>query len=92
MYLPILYKWAGWDLNSTKNLNLTGLNSEFSFSEAGHYTKVKEYSLPYYLPIAERRIVRFIPFSKIIALCEMQIALSRVWTRVTMSISNDNNR
>ena len=29
------------------------LNSEFSFSETSYHTKVKEYSLTYYLPIVE---------------------------------------
>ena len=38
------------------------------------------------LPIAGGRIVWFIPFPKVIALSKMQKALSRFWTRVTMSI------
>ena len=50
---------------------------------------VKEPSLLYYLPIAGRRIVGFIPFPRILALCEIQIASSRIWARVTVSISYD---
>ena len=41
-------------------------------------------SLP--LPIAVVRRVGFILFSRILALCEMQTALPRIWTLVTMSI------
>ena len=60
--------------------NLTGLNSEFSFYI--HYnTKVKECSLPYYLLIAERRAVRFIPFPRVLALSEMQTASPGIWNR-----------
>ena len=32
--------------------SLTGLNSEFSFSETSRHTKAEEPILPYYLPIA----------------------------------------
>ena len=48
----------------------TGLNSEFSFS--GCLAKVKEPSLPYYLPIAGER-VEFVPFPRVLALSEMQL-------------------
>ena len=44
--------------------SLTGLNSEFSFSWTGYHTKVKEPSLPYYLPIAGDTLVGCILFSK----------------------------
>ena len=43
-------------------------------------TKVKEFSLSHYLTIADRRIVGCILFQRILALCEMQTALSRIWT------------
>ena len=46
--------------------SLTGLNSEFSFSKA------EEPSLPYYLPIAGGRIIEFIPFPRVLVLCEMK--------------------
>ena len=35
------------------------MNSEFSFL-TGNHTKVKERSLPYYLPIAEGKIIGFL--------------------------------
>ena len=44
--------------------SLTGLNSKFYFSLTSCHTKVKEPNLPYYLPVAEGRIIRFIPFSR----------------------------
>ena len=45
--------------------SLTSLNSEFSFFKTSYHTKVKELSLPYYLLIAEEKIVGFIAFSKV---------------------------
>ena len=43
------------------------------------------------LRIAGRRIIGFIHFPRVLALCEMQSASSRIWTRVIVSISYDNN-
>ena len=71
--------------------SLTGLSSEFSFSETSCLTKAEEPSLPYYLPIAGGRIIGFIPFPMVLVLCEMQSVSSRIWTRVTVSISYDAN-
>ena len=71
--------------------NLTGLNSEVSFSETSCLTKAEEPSLPYYLPIAGGRIIGFIPFPRVLVLCEMQSVSARIWTRVTVSISNYDN-
>ena len=51
----------------------------------------KEPSLSYNLPIAGRRIIGFIPFPRVLVLCEMQSVLSRIWTRVAVSISYDDN-
>ena len=45
--------------------------------------------MPYYLPISGERIIGFIPFPSVLVLCEMQSVLSRIWTRVAVSISND---
>ena len=69
--------------------SLTGLNSEFSFSETSCLTKAEEPSLPYYLPIAGGRIIGFIPFPRVLVLCEMQSVSSRIWTCVAVSISYD---
>ena len=68
------------------------MNSEFSFSSTSCFTKAEEPSLPYYLPIPGGRIIGFIPFPRVLVLCEMQSVLSRIWARVAMSISyNDNH-
>ena len=61
------------------------------FLSADCYTKAEESGLSYYLPIVGGRIVGFIPFPKLFALCEWQIPFSGIWTRVTESVSNDNN-
>ena len=71
--------------------SLTGLNSEFSFSYTSCLTKAEEPSLPYYLPIAGGRIIGFIPFPRVLVLCEMQSVSSKIWTRVAVSISCDDN-
>ena len=70
---------------------LTGLNSEFSFSKTSCLTKAEEPSLSNYLPIAGGRIIGFIPFPRVLVLCEMQSISSRIWTRVAVSISYDDN-
>ena len=54
-------------------------------------TKVKEPSLPYYSSIVGVRIIGFIPFLRVLVLWEMQSASFRIWTRVAVSISNDDN-
>ena len=50
----------------------------------------EEPSLPYYLPI-EGRIIWFIPLPRVLVLREMQWVSSRIWTRVAVSISYDDN-
>ena len=71
--------------------SLTGLNSEFSFSKTSCFTKAEEFSLPYYLLIAGGIISGFIPFPRVLVLCEMQSVSSRIWTHIGVSISYDNN-
>ena len=71
--------------------SLTSLNSDFSFSWTSCLAKAEELSLPYYLLIAGGRIIGFIPFPSVLVLCEMQLVSSRIWTRVTVSISYDDN-
>ena len=65
--------------------SLTGLNSEYSFSKA------EEPSLSDYLPIAGGRIFGFIPFPRVLVICKMQSVSSRIWTRVAVFISYDDN-
>ena len=51
----------------------------------------EEPSLSYYLLIAGGRIFGFIPFPRVLVQCEMQSFSSRIWTRVAVSISYDDN-
>ena len=73
-----IFKWS-----------LTSLNSDFSFSYTSYHTKLKQISLSSYLPIGRRRIIESIHFPRVLVLCEMQTALSRVRTRVALSIYYD---
>ena len=82
---------AGYDIRSVFKRSLTGFNSEFSFSKTSYLTKAEEPSLPYYLSIAGGRIIGFIPFPRVLVLCEMQPVSSRIWTRVAVFISYDDN-
>ena len=91
LYLPNPLARAGYDTRSIFKRSLTGLNSEFSFSETSCLTKAEEPSPSYYLPIAGGRIIGFIPFPRVLVLWEMHSARSRIWTRVAMSISYDDN-
>ena len=86
-YLPNPSAQAGYDIRSFFKRSLTGLNSEFSFSKTSCLTKAEKSSLSYYLPIAGGRIIGFIPFPRVIVVCEMQSVSSRIWTRVAVSIS-----
>ena len=67
------------------------VDSEFSFFYSSYHTKVKELSLAYYLFIAWGRIVGYIPFWRVLALCKIQTASFRIWTQVAMFISDDDN-
>ena len=82
---------AGYDTRSIFKRSLTGLNSEFSFSKTSCLTKTEEPSLSYYSPIAGGRIIGFIPFPGVLVLYEMQSISSRIWTRVALFISYDDN-
>ena len=82
---------TGYDTRSIFKRSLTGLNSEFFFSKTSCLTKAEEPSLPYYLPMAGGRIIIFIPFPRVLVLCEMQSVSPRIWTRIAVSISYDDN-
>ena len=56
-----------------------------------NHIMVKEISLSYYLPRAGGRIVEFIPFPSVLALCEMQTGSSRFWTFFTLSKTTSNH-
>ena len=82
---------AGYDTRSIFKQSLTGLNSEYSFSLTSCLTKAEDPSLSYYLPIAGGRIIGFIPFARVLVLCEMQSVSSRIWTRIAVFISCGDN-
>ena len=69
---------AGYDTRSIFKRSLTGLNSEFSFSKTSCLTKAEEPSLSNYSPIAGGRIIGFIPFPRVLVLCEMPSVSSRI--------------
>ena len=71
-YLPIPSAQAGWHKVNFFKRGLTGLNSEFSFSKTSCRPKAEEPCLPYYYPITGGRIIGFIPFPRVLMLCEMQ--------------------
>ena len=52
---------------------------------------LKNLVCPTILPIAGWRIIGFIPFPRVLVLCEMQSVSFRIWTRVAVSISFDDN-
>ena len=80
---------AGYDTKSIFKRSLTGLNSEFSFSQTSCLTKAEEPSLPYYLPIAGGGNDWIHTFPK--GISKMQSVLARIWICVTVSISYNNN-
>ena len=73
---------GGWDTRSILKAELSVLR--FSFSTTGCHIKVKDHSLPNYLPIAGEKVHIF---PRVLTLCEMQIASSKIWTQVTVLIS-----
>ena len=84
IYKPL--PWKGYNTRSIFMQRLTGLNSEFSFSEISCHFLIYEPTTPNYLPIARGTIVGFIPFPRVLALCEMQTALSRICAHVAACI------
>ena len=91
-YLPNPPVRAWYDTRSIFKRSLTGLNSEFSFSQTSCLPETEEPSLFYYLPTAGGRIIGFIPFPRVLMRCEMQSVSSRIWTRAAVSISYDDNQ
>ena len=75
---------AGYDTRSIFKRSLIQ-----SFPSPG--LDAEETSLSYYLPIAGGRIIGFIPFPRVLALCEIQSVSTGIWTHVAMSISYDGN-
>ena len=78
---------AGYDTRSIFKRSLKVWNQSFPSPRL----VAEEPSLPYYLPIAGGIIIGFIPFPRVLVLCEMPSVSSRIWTRVLVSISYDDN-
>ena len=76
-YLPNPSAWAGYDTRSIFKQSLTGVASP----------RLKNPVCSTIHLWAGGRIIGFILFPRVLVLCEMQLALSRIWTRVAMSIS-----
>ena len=62
-----------------------------TFPSPNCLSKAEEPSLSYYWRIAGGRLIGFIPFPRVLVLCEMQSISSRIWTRIAVSISYDYN-
>ena len=90
-YLPIppLRKdmAQGQFLSGIKQLSIQSFPSPRLFASP----RLKNLVCPTSLPIAGGRIIGFIPFPSVLVLCEMQSVSSRIWTRVAVSISYDDN-
>ena len=78
IYLSIVYAYLlnlsrreGFSTRSVFERRLTSLNSRFSFSFTVFHPKVKELSLPCYLPIDRKRIEGYIPFPRVLVVCKM---------------------
>ena len=80
-----------YDTRSIFKRRLTGSKTEISYSLTSCLTKGEEHSLSFYLPIAGGRMIMFIPLLRVLVLCEMQSATSRILTRVAVSIAYDDN-
>ena len=78
---------AGYDIRSIFKWSLTGFPSPRLVASP----RLKNLVCPTILPIAGERIIGFIPFPRVLVLCEMQSVSSRIWTCVAVSISYDDN-
>ena len=88
-YLPTPSKM--WHKVNFFRQSLTGLNSEFSFSEASYHTKVQQSSLTNYQSINEGRLVGCLPFPSVFVLYKTQPASLRIWTWLSGFISYNDN-
>ena len=78
---------AGYDTRSIFEAEF----NRFEFRVFLLLDSAEEPSLPYYLPLAGGRIFGFIPFPRVLVLCEMQSVRSRIRTCVAVSTSCDDN-
>ena len=89
-YLPNPPQWAGCNARSIFKWSLTDLNSDFPSPRFVPLPRQKK-SVFFTIYHAGVRIIGFIPFPKVLMLCEMQSTSSRIGTRLALSISFDYN-
>ena len=80
-YLPNPFAREGYDTRSLFKRSLT-IFRVFPSPRLVASPSAEEPSLLCYLPIAGGRILGFIPFPRVLVLCEMQSVSFRIWTRV----------
>ena len=75
-----IYIYMGQDMTQGQFLSgvLQVLIQGFPSPRLVALPRLKSPSLPYYLPIAGGRIIGFIPFPRILVLCEMQSVSSKI--------------
>ena len=89
MYFSNPSMQAGWDTRLIFKWSLAGLNSEFLSSRPVVIPSLKSPVSDTFLPIVWDRIIGFIPYLMVLVLCEMQTALTGIWTQVALSIYHD---
>ena len=89
--LRCLSRGTIYNTGSIFKRSFAGLNWEFSFSLASFLLMSKESNMTYHLPQTGGRIIGFILFPMVLVPWEMQTASSKIWTRVTVSIYDDNS-
>ena len=90
IYQPLRSGWIWHKVNFWAKFNRFWIQS-FPSPRLVVSIRLEEPSLPYYLPMAGGRIIGFIHFPRVLVLCEIQSVLSRIWTRVAVSISCEDN-
>ena len=79
VHLPTSSASAGYETRSIFKVKFNGFSSEVFFSKKGCNNELKSYSLPHYLLKTKEGVVGYGNlFSKVLALREMQTALSRI--------------
>ena len=74
------FAWAGGDIGSVFKWSFNRFWIQRFPSRSVVIPRIKNSVCPTFLPITGRRIVGFIPFPRVLALCEMLIASPRIWT------------
>ena len=82
---------AGYDTRSIFKRSLIGFEFRVFLLLDKLPHQMKNLVCPTILPLAGGRIIGFIPFPRVLVLCEMQSVSSRIWTRVAVSISYHDN-